>query len=527
MHLIKRCRTNQFPRMPRFRRQGVLIFLSILSTLSWAADKPSGDKPLTFESLYAAQCSVCHGDDLQGAAQGPALTGGKLKQGDAPDRIAESIAKGVPGTTMPAWSDTLSPDQIQQLALFITERRAQLVYTDLSVDKPATMPQASIHSEAGTFRVELFADGIDPLPFSIAPLADGTFLLTERRRGVRVVSAGGGLSGPIRGTPRTYPEAFVVPRVNLTLGLGWLLDIKPHPDYATNGWIYLHYTERCTDCNALSRAAKRPVSMNKLVRGRIRNGDWVDEEVIWQADIDAYTVVPEIGAGGRLAFDTTGHVYFSVGIKGLGEHVGIQDLSTPYGKIHRVNDDGSIPADNPFVGRKGALPSIWTYGHRSPQGLEYDADTGRLWETEMGQRGGDEVNLLLPGQNYGWPLVSLGMRYTGEPVAFGPELGITFDPMDLTAPVVDLTPAPAVSSFVVYRGGAFPGWQGNLIVGTLKATELHRMVVDDNGSVTHRELLLKGMGRIRDVATGTDGLIYLLLEHASGSRIVRLVPDRR
>ena len=164
--------------------------------------------------------------------------------------------------------------------------------------------------------------------------------------------------------------------------------------------------------------------MNKLVRGRIEDGSWVDEEVLWQADIEHYTAMPDMAAGGRIAFDDAGHVFFSVGMKGGSEFAGIQDLSLPYGKIHRLNDDGSVPADNPFVGTANALATIWTYGHRSPQGLEFDRVTRQLWGTEMGQRGGDEVNRLVRGRNYGWPLFSKGLKYDGSPVDYGKELGL-------------------------------------------------------------------------------------------------------
>jgi glucose/arabinose dehydrogenase len=171
------------------------------------------------------------------------------------------------------------------------------------------------------------------------------------------------------------------------------------------------------------------------------------------------------------------------------------------------------------------VPSIWTYGHRSPQGLEFNRKTGLLWETEMGQRGGDEVNLLIPGRNYGWPLYSKGITYEGTPVEYGKQLGITLDLNSIEQPKVDLTPSPAVSSFVFYEGKAFPKWRQDMLVGTLKATELYRMEVKGN-EVVHRELLLTGLGRIRDIAIGPDGLVYLLLEHAAGSRIVRLVPAK-
>jgi glucose/arabinose dehydrogenase len=244
--------------------------------------------------------------------------------------------------------------------------------------------------------------------------------------------------------------------------------------------------------------------------------------VIWSVAQEFYSPIPDIAAGGRLAFSPDGHVFVSVGMKGAGEHVGIQALAAPYGKIHRVHDDGRIPADNPFVARPGAMPSIWTYGHRSPQGLELDPLTGELWGTEMGQRGGDEVNHLRRGRNYGWPLVSKGLKYDGTPVAFGKELGIPFEPKDLEPPIVDLTPSPAVSSFVIYQGEAFPEWRNDLIVGSLKATELYRFTIRGD-ELVHTEILLKDLARIRDVEVGQGGAIYLLLEHGSGSRIVRLV----
>jgi glucose/arabinose dehydrogenase len=499
------------------RRLAQFAGLATLTSSIYAQQLPA--QPVIFELLYAEHCAVCHGDNLQGAAQGIPLVGVELKHGDSINGLTKSIADGIEGTTMPAWADTLDAAQIAQLAFLIRERRANLAYTDFKIGTPPTTPEGDIVTEAATFRVETFATGIDDLPFALAPLPDGSMLVTEKQNGIRAISPAGELSALITGTPQGHEDGFKVPGILPTYGLGWIMDVKPHPDYAQNGWIYLQYGDRCDDC-----APNYPISMNKLVRGRIKDGQWVDQETIWSADPSTYTPMPDMGAGGRITFDDAGHVFISVGIKGGGEHVGIQDLSLPYGKIHRINDDGSIPSDNPFVNTEGAMPSIWTYGHRSPQGLEFDPATGTLWETEMGQRGGDEVNVLKPGRNYGWPLTSHGMQYTGAPVNFGPELGIELDPETLEYPIVDLTPSPAVSSFVVYDGAAFHGWKGNLIVGSLKATELYRMVVA-NGAVVHRELLLRDAGRIRDVATGVDGNIYLLIEHDTGSKVLRLVPS--
>jgi glucose/arabinose dehydrogenase len=475
--------------------------------------------PDPFTPLYAERCAVCHGESFEGAAQGPALVGGRLVHGDSVAQLAASIANGFPERGMPGWSSVLDEAQIRGLAILVAERRVGRQMIEFKVDKPLTIPTEPIASELARFRIETVATGLDPLVFAIASLPDGSLLVTEKVKGISIVAPDGTRSGPIAGTPET--SGFGPTLNGLDYGLGWLLDVAPHPRFAENGWIYLVHGDLCAECKAGGENFL-PSTMIRLVRGRIRDGRWVDEQVIWSVPQSFYTNVPDMAAGGRLAFSNDGHVFVSVGIK-AGEQNGIQDLAAPYGKIHRVHEDGRIPADNPFAARSGAMPSIWTYGHRSPQGLEFDPRTGELWESEMGQRGGDEVNVLRAGRNYGWPLVSKGLQYDGTPVAFGEELGITFDPNELEAPVIDLTPSPAISSFVIYQGDAFPAWQNQLIAGSLKATELYRFEIRD-GVHVHTEVLLKDLARIRDVEIAPGGAIYLLLEHASGSRIVRLAP---
>jgi glucose/arabinose dehydrogenase len=479
--------------------------------------------PDPFVAPYVESCSVCHGASLEGAAQGPALVGVELKHGDSIEELTKSIAEGFPQTGMPRWSATLDDVRIRRLAIYISERRSDLAYTDFKIAHAPPIPEGTVQSEEEKFRIETVAAGLDPLPYSIAPLPDGQILLTEKTRGLSVISPGGAQSELIRGTPQAHDDGFEVPGILLVFGLGYLLDVALHPDYENNGWVYLSYTDRCSDCNAASRQSKRPVSMNALVRGRIEDGAWVDQQTIWRTDIENYTGMPDMSAGGRIAFDDDGHVFMTAGIKANSESAGVQDLGMPYGKIHRVNDDGSVPTDNPFVDTPGALPTIWTYGHRSPQGLEFNRATGQLWGTEMGQRGGDEVNLLLRGKNCGWPLYSKGLKYDGTPVDYGKELGIEFELSDIEQPAVDLTPSPAVSSFAFYNGAAFRRWRGDMIVGTLKATDLYRMVIEDD-RVVHVETLLTGLGRIRDVEVGRDGAVYLLLEQHSGGRILKLVP---
>ncbi|MCH2173525.1 PQQ-dependent sugar dehydrogenase [Myxococcota bacterium] len=496
----------------------VILLASVLSCGLWI--RFAERDPLV--GLYQENCVHCHGENLEGTPIGTPLVGDDLRHGDSVADVMNSISQGFPARGMPAWSEVLDDAQIQSLAIYILERRVGRRFVDFKVDAPLEIPEGLVESEMYDFRVESVASGLHPLPFSIAPLPDGRILLVEKTRGLSIIGVNGVQSELIRGAPEAHDDGFEMG--TLEWGLGWMMDVALHPAYEDNGWIYLHHGHRCSDCNDWSRKSPFPVSMNRLVRGRIRDGAWVDEEILWSTDLENYTSTPDMAAGGRVAFDDTGHVYFSVGMKGTSNHQGIQELDMPYGKIHRLYDDGRVPADNPFVGTPEALDTIWTRGHRSPQGLEFNHRTQQLWGTEMGPRGGDEFNLLQPGRNYGWPLTSKGMDYDGTPVEYGKELGIEFDLDEIEQPVVDWTPAPAVSSFIFYEGDAFPDWRGNAVVGSLKASELYRLVMEDD-RVIRSETLLASLARIRDVEIGPDGGIYLLLEHASGGRIVRLVPE--
>jgi len=474
-----------------------------------------------FIKQFNEQCAVCHGEDLQGAALGTPLVGIDLRHGDTVKDIAKSIAGGFAETGMPAWSETLNESQIWNLALYVAEQRQGTTILDKRADIPLNIPAGTVTSERHAFRIEKIAGGLDPMPFSIAPLPDGRILLSERMRGLSIISKDGNKSAPVSGTPPVYDDSGIF--LGQVMGIGWMLDVAIHPQYEKNGWIYIHHTDRCSDCNDLSRRGGQPVSMNRLVRGRIENGKWIDEEIIWQADIETYTNTSDLAAGGRISFDDTGHVYISIGMKDALDFMGIQDLTLPYGKIHRVHDDGRIPSDNPFVDHPDAMKSIWTYGHRSVQGLEFNPKTGDLWNTEMGPRGGDELNRLVPGGNYGWPVFTSGVNYDGRPVNVAKKLGIELDPEDAEFPVVDMTPSPAISSFIFYTGEEFPAWKDNIIVGTLRATDLLRMEVVDN-QVVHTETLLKDLARFRDIELGPNGELYILLEHATGSQIIRLMP---
>jgi aldose sugar dehydrogenase len=480
-----------------------------------------------YPPLFTEHCGDCHGDDMLGTDRAIALIENRLEGGDSVAAMIHSINHKHVADGRPQFEDELTQEQIKGLAMYVGERRLGQKFEDFRAYSPIVIPDEPIHSTIHDFSIEVFANSLDPLTYSIEPLPDGSFLLTERLRGLSLISSTGVQSEPIDGTPKTGKSGIAVR--GIPAGLGWLLDVAVHPDYEQNGWIYLHYTDLCTDnCEHGSRLF--PASMNRLERGRIKDGRWVDVETLWQAEPQFYTRMIDTTAGGRIAFDDAGHVYFSVGWK---EPLALssQDLNSPNGKIHRINDDGSIPANNPFlihpaVGNDESTltrQSIWTYGHRTPQGLEWNPRRGKVWNTEMGPRGGDEINELLPGRNYGWPYHSLGLEYTGHSVARYKLQDIEFDTSKVEQTLVDFTPSPALSSFAFYQGDKFPGWRGNLLLGTLKGSSLYRLVFDGKEMI-EREVLFRDLARIRDVEIGYDGLVYLLLENAEESMIVRLVP---
>lgn len=284
------------------------------------------------------------------------------------------------------------------------------------------------------------------------------------------------------------------------------MEVAVHPRHAENGWIYLAYSDPAV-------REGREVSLTAIVRGRIRDGAWVDQETIWRAPLEFYRPGGGVHFGCRIAFDQEGFLYFSHGERGRPDDA--QNLALPNGKVHRIHDDGRVPADNPFVGRADAFPTIWTYGNRNPQGLDFDPRTGLLWETEHGPRGGDELNVLRRGANYGWPVITHGMNYNGTPVTALTAL----DGME--APVVHWTPSLAVCGIDFYTGERFPRWRGHLFVAALAQQEVRRIVIED-GRVAAQEVIFKDLGRVRDVANGPDGALYLALNQPD--RIVRLVP---
>jgi glucose/arabinose dehydrogenase len=437
-------------------------------------------------TTWAESCASCHGAKLTGG-QATSLLDDEWGFGGDDASLATSIRDGREEAGMPPFGAALSEEEIRALVIFIREQRKQRERDQTTFAAPEG--DTVVESEKHAFRVETVVDGLE-IPWSIAFLPDGRMLITEKAGRLRVVEGGALLPEPIAGIPAVWSG-----------GQGGLLDVAIHPDYGRNGWVYLSFSDPGEDDTA----------MTAVVRGRIRDGEWTDEETLFRSPPGLYRK-GRVHFGSRFVFDGKGHLFFTIGERGHQDDA--QDVTRPNGKVHRIHDDGRIPEDNPFVDRKDAVPSIWSYGHRNPQGLARHPLTGDLYDAEHGPRGGDELNLVLPGRNYGWPVITHGMNYDGTPIT------------NLTAqegmeqPVVHWTPSLAVCAIDFYVGDAFPGWRHDLFLSSLAAEELVRLEIEDR-RVVHQEVLFKSIGRVRDVVSGPDGFLYVSLEPG---RIARLVP---
>ena len=449
---------------------------------------------------YAELCANCHGTAFQGGA-GPSLVIGKWKHGGDDASVARSIRDGYPQAGMPAWSVVLSDAQIRAMVVYLHEEGDAYARGHTSFPKP--VENLTAQSELHAYRLETFVAGLGE-PWAMAFLPDGRALVTEKKGALRLIENGRLVEKPVSGVPEVDNS-----------GQAGLFDVVLHPDYAHNGWIYLAYAD------PRKSAEGKNVSMTAVIRGRLRDGAFVDQETIFRAPLETYRPAGGVQFGGRVVFDGKGFVFFSIGDRGPKEDA--QKLNLPNGKIHRLRDDGGIPDDNPFVNTPGADKSIWSYGHRNPQGLCFDRTNGQLWETEHGPRGGDELNLIRKGLNYGWPVVTYGIDYSGLPLMYidaaGKRVAAVTSKEGMEPPVDQWTPSIAVSGAAFYTGDLFPKWKGQLFAASLKAQELRRIDIRD-GRVVHQEIVFKNIGRIRDVLTGPEGALYVLLP----DRISRLVP---
>ncbi len=354
---------------------------------------------------------------------------------------------------------------------------------------------ASLTVSASPFKIEIIASGLEH-PWGMAFLPDGRILVTERPGRLRIIEGGKLLPKPVEGLPAIEP-----------IGQGGLLDIALHPDYQNNGWLYFSYAE--PNKGLLFSKYGTAVARARLDGNRLK-----DLQVIFSMN--------KKSSGGRhfgsrIVFDRKNYLYITVGERG--ERKRAQDLNDHAGSVIRLHDDGRIPEDNPFTKTKNARPEIYSYGHRNPQGIALHPETGEVWLHEHGPQGGDEINRIGPGRNYGWPVISYGVNYSS-----GTKIGEGTHKSGLEQPIHYWTPSIAPSGMAFYTGDAFKEWQGSLFVGALKFQLLVRLELNNNKIIKEERLLVGQLGRIRDVRNGPDGFLYLLIDDDEGA-IVRLLPS--
>jgi len=347
-------------------------------------------------------------------------------------------------------------------------------------------------TEKETFGVETFADGFD-IPWGMAFLPNKNLIVSDRNGDLWKINYSNQKKTQISGVPNVRYR-----------GQGGLLDVQIHPDFINNNYIYVGFTDYLKK--------KKKKTFTSIVRATLNNNKLINHKIIYKAD-DKYYSNSSIHYGTRIVFDKEGYLYFSIGDRGSRDQA--QLLNTPNGKIHRLNDDGSIPKDNPFIKNDNAIKSIWTYGNRNPQGLAIHPTSLIIFETEHGPKGGDELNILSSGNNYGWPEITYGKNYSGTTITKHTHK------KGMEQPVIHWTPSIAVCGIDFYDADVFKNWKNNLLVTSLKFENLYRLEIVNN-EVIDQELIYHAGSRIRDVETGPDGYLYLALE--GPGRIIRFMP---
>lgn len=345
-----------------------------------------------------------------------------------------------------------------------------------------------LQDEVKNYTLETVVSGIQ-IPWGITWLPDGTMLVTEKTGILYQVKDG--VKTEIKNLPKVYNR-----------GQGGLLDVVLHPDYAKNGWIYITYA---------STEGEGDGGNTKLIRAKLQDGSLIQIESLYKASPNT-TKGQHFGS--RIVFDKEGFIYFSAGERG--DHfVNPQDITRDNGKIYRLNDDGSIPKDNPFVGKEGAKEAIYSYGHRNPQGLAMNPFTGAVWEHEHGPQGGDEINIIKKATNYGWPVVTYGIDYDGTSISTKSEKP------GIEKPIYYWLPSIAPSGMAFVTSDRYPDWKGHLLVGSLKFQYLELVKLKED-TIIGRQKIAVNIGRVRNVAQGPDGYIYIAVE---GKGILKIIPN--
>ncbi len=468
--------------------------------------------PSAAQTTYGEQCASCHGTTLANGPKARSLFTAAYLAGRSDDEIAAAIRKGWPAGGMPAFPQ-LSDALAHQISYYLRITAGRLNAQRITPPDPNGMV---VKSADQTFRLEVLTAGLD-VPWGMAFLPGGKqAVLNERPGRMRFLDlTTNKLSEPVKGTP--------VPFVRQD---GGYLDIALHPNYAKNGWIYFAYTDVLPGVTPAPGSNRAPVpappTNTVIVRGRVKDGQWVDNQELFRATPEQYTQ-PSDHYGLRFLFDKQNNFYWTLGDRHY--FYDAQNLISPMGKVHRMTDDGRPAPGNPFIGKEGADPTVWSYGHRNPEGLAFNPVDGHLWETEHGPTGGDEVNVIKRGANYGWGVMSNGI-----------EPGISeIEHKGMEKPKAYFNPSIGPGGITFYSGNKYPKWKNNLFITGMVGQKLIRMVVK-NDQILQQETLLDQVGRVRDVIQGPDGYLYILLQNPTGTpassgiaagdagMVVRLVP---
>lgn len=458
---------------------GVLTIIVAVTALCMSFEEVKRAEPA---ANYKNYCAGCHGEKMD------MFVDRDWKHGNKKEDLFKSIKFGLENEGMPAFGESMTDKEINGLADYILTG-IKNVNKFTSNERPVS---DIFKTEAMTIKLELVAKGMD-VPWAIAFLPEKEMLVTERSGKLYRVKADQSLE-TISGAPEV-----------LARGQGGLLDVVLDPDFTKNNLIYLSYSKFKNEGGTM-------LATTAIMRAKLQGNSLVEQKDIFVALPYART---QHHYGSRMQFGKDGYLYFSVGERG-NEKVNPQQIKeNDLGKIHRIKSDGSIPADNPFVKTAGAEASIYSYGHRNPQGLTMNPVTGEIWDNEHGPRGGDEINMIKPGKNYGWPIITYGINYNGKPMS------------NLTAkegmeqPVHYWIPSIGPSGIAFVTGTQYKGWEGNVLSGSLRFQFLERSVLKDD-KVVKEEILFKNIGRVRDVRMAPDGFIYIAVE--SPGRIYKLVP---
>ncbi len=461
---------------------GLVAFTKIAAP-AIRSHKPAALLADSAQANYQNFCGGCHGEKMD------AFVDRTWKHGSSKADLYKGIKFGYADEGMPAFDSAFTEKAINDLAAYILTGVENV--KRYNFQKDIVIKKNYFKSASMAVKLDTILQGVK-VPWGMAFLPGGGMLITERS-GKLYRKTGKNSIDSIAGVPEVVAE-----------GQGGLMDIALHPQFAKNKFIYLSYSApKKTDSGVLATT----VIMRAVLEGK----QLTDQQIIFEALPYSRT---RHHYGSRMVFGRDGKLYFSVGERG-NEKQNPQTTSNDLGKIHRINDDGSIPPDNPFVHTTGAKASIYSYGQRNPQGLLLYPPTGELWETEHGPRGGDELNVIKKGANYGWPVITYGINYNGKVIANkSAEAG-------MEQPLTYWIPSIGPSGMAVVTGNRYPAWKGNLLVGSLRFKYLSRCVLKGN-KVVKQEMLLKNIGRLRDVRMGPDGYIYIAVE--SPGYVFRLIP---